>query len=311
MRVTNRMMFEFSQNQMMAARDRAVQAQAQVTTGMRVVHPGDDPAAAGQMVSQNIAIQRLDVIDKSISSASAEVQVADGALQSVSDLLARAQQLAVQLGNDSYGASERAGAAQEIADISTQIGRVMNTQVAGLDVAGDDLGLTQVAGRYIFGGNKDDAPPFDALGNYTGDTAVRQVEVAPGLLGNASVRGDQAVKGTGLSGGVDVFAALSALSTALSSNDGAGIRAAIGGITQSTDQVAGALTNTGNMLASFDNAQQIGSVARDSAKKALSASSEADIFQASSDLALAQQSLEASLAVTAKSFGMSLLDYLK
>ena len=296
MRVTNRMMFEFSQNQMMAARDRAVQAQAQVTTGMRVVHPGDDPAAAGQMVSQNIAIQRLDVIDKSISSASAEVQVADGALQSVSDLLARAQQLAVQLGNDSYGASERAGAAQEIADISTQIGRVMNTQVAG---------------RYIFGGNKDDAPPFDALGNYTGDTAVRQVEVAPGLLGNASVRGDQAVKGTGLSGGVDVFAALSALSTALSSNDGAGIRAAIGGITQSTDQVAGALTNTGNMLASFDNAQQIGSVARDSAKKALSASSEADIFQASSDLALAQQSLEASLAVTAKSFGMSLLDYLK
>ena len=296
MRVTNRMMFEFSQNQMMAARDRAVQAQAQVTTGMRVVHPGDDPAAAGQMVSQNIAIQRLDVIDKSISSASAEVQVADGALQSVSDLLARAQQLAVQLGNDSYGASERAGAAQEIADISTQIGRVMNTQVAG---------------RYIFGGNKDDAPPFDALGNYTGDTAVRQVEVAPGLLGNASVRGDQAVKGTGLSGGVDVFAALSALSTALASNDGTGIRAAIGGITQSTDQVAAALTNTGNMLASFDNAQQIGSVARDSAKKALSASSEADIFQASSDLALAQQSLEASLAVTAKSFGMSLLDYLK
>jgi flagellar hook-associated protein 3 FlgL len=296
MRITNKMMYENAQAQTMAARDRVVQAQNQVTTGMRVVHPGDDPAAAGLIVSQNAAVQRLDIIDKSISSAASEVQVADGALQSVSNLIARAQQLSVQLGNDSYGPSERAGGAAEITDIKAQVSRLMNTQVAG---------------RYIFGGNVDNAPPFDSSGNYSGDTTVRQVEIAPGLLGNSSVRADQAVKGVGVTGGVDVFAVLTALATALSSNDGTGIRGAVSAISQAGDQVASALTSTGTMLSAFQNAQEIGTVAKDAAQKVLSASSEADIFQATSNLSLAQQSLEASLAVTGKSFSLSLLDYLK
>ena len=67
MRITNQMMYQVAQAQTMAARDRAVDAQNQVATGVRVVHPGDDPAAAGIMVTQNVAVQRLDVIDQSIS----------------------------------------------------------------------------------------------------------------------------------------------------------------------------------------------------------------------------------------------------
>ena len=64
---------------------------------------------------------------------------------------------------------------------------------------------TQVAGRYIFGGTKDSAPPFDASGNYVGDGNVRQIEIAPGLLQASSIRADVALKGTG--GGIDVFGA--------------------------------------------------------------------------------------------------------
>lgn len=294
MRITNQMIFDQAQSQTAIARDRASQAQDQVATGIRVVHPGDDPAAAGLMVSQGFALQRFDVIDKSISSATGELETADGALQGVSTLLARAQQLAVQLGNDTYGKSERMAGAQEISSITGQIARLMNAQVAG---------------RYIFGGNVDNAPPFDAAGNYSGDTAVRQVEVAPGLRQNASVRGDDAVKGT--AGGVDVFAALTSLTTALTNNDGASIRAAVDGVSQSTDQVAAALTNTGSMLAAFDSAQKIGTVAKDSTQKVLSAESEVDIFAAASTLAQAQQSLQAALAATARSFSTSLLDFLK
>ena len=296
MRVTNRMMFEVAQSQTAAARDRSMKAQDEVATGLRVNHPGDDPTAAGVMVTQNVAIQRLDTIDKSNAQASTEVQVADGALQGVSNLIARAQQLAVQLGSDSYGAAERAGGAQEIADISAQIGRLMNTQVAG---------------RYIFGGTVDNVAPFDPAGNYSCDTVVRQVEIAPGLLGNASVRGDQVVKGVGVTGGVDVFAVLSTLSTALAANDGSTVRASVDGLNQATNQVAAGLTSAGTMLSAFENAQQIGSVAKDAATKSLSAASEADIFEATSNLVQAQQSLQSALAVTAKTFSLSLLDYLK
>src|SRR5436190_22403500 len=110
MRITNLMMYNLAQSQTMTARDRSVKLQAQVATGMRVVHPGDDPTVAGQMVTQNATIKRLDGINQAVDRASSEMQVADGALQNVSDLLNRANQLAVQMGNDTYSASERAGA---------------------------------------------------------------------------------------------------------------------------------------------------------------------------------------------------------
>jgi flagellar hook-associated protein 3 FlgL len=168
---------------------------------------------------------------------------------------------------------------------------------------------TQVAGRYIFGGNVDNAPPFDPVGTYTGDTGVRQVEVAPGLRQNASVRGDQVAKGVG--GGVDIFASLSTLATALNNNDGVNIRGAVTGVSQSTNQVAAALTTTGSMLAALDSAKTIGIVAKESTQKVLTAESEVDIFEAASNMAQAQQSLEATLSASARSFSTNLLDYLR
>jgi flagellar hook-associated protein 3 FlgL len=293
MRVTERMIFEAAQVQIASSRDRLQEAQAQVSTGQRVVQPGDDPAAAGLIVSYTMAVQRHDTINQTAARATEEAQVADGTLQNVSTLMQRAHELAVQLGNDTYSATDRAAGALEIKSISDQIVALMNTQVAG---------------RYLFGGNVDRSPPFDVAGNYSGDTAIRQLEVAPGLLQNSSIRADQALKGVG--GGVDVFASLSTLSAALVANDGVAVRGAVGNVVSSGDQIAQALTHVGTILDSFMTAQSIGGVAKDSAQKLLSAESDADIFAATSQLTLAQQSLQASLVVSAKSFGISLLNYL-
>jgi flagellar hook-associated protein 3 FlgL len=287
MRVTNRTIFETAQRQIAVARDRLQDASDRVSTGLRVVHPGDDPAAAGLIVSHAIAIERHQSIDQAVSRASDEAEVADGALQSISTLLNRARELAVQLGSDTYSASERAGGAQEIRDISGQIGNLMNTSVAG---------------RYIFGGNDDRSPPFDAAGNYLGDTGVRQVETAPGLLQTSSIRADQALKGVG--GGVDVFGTLTA-------NDGTAIRGTLDNLSSSTDQIVAAMTQLGGSMEAFQSARAIGDVAKLAAQKMLSSESQADIFEATSQLAQSQQGLEAALAASAKSFSLSLLDFLR
>jgi flagellar hook-associated protein 3 FlgL len=294
MRVTNQMLFEAQGQQIAAAREKMLEAQTKVTTGVRVNHPGDDPAAAGVIVSHRMALERFDMIDQTIARAAEEAEVADGALQGVSTLIARARELAVQLGNDSYSNVERAGGAQEVRDIFSQITQLMNTQVAG---------------RYIFGGNIDRTPPFDGLGAYSGDTNIRQVEVAPGLVQNQSVRADQALKGVG--GGIDVFATLTTLSNAMSANDGGGIRGTLTALEGSVDQIASALTQTGGILEGFRSARNIGGVAKLSAQTLLSAASEVDIFDAASELTRAQTALEASLSVAAKSFNLSLLDFLR
>jgi flagellar hook-associated protein 3 FlgL len=293
MRVTERMIFQSDQQQMAVARDQVQKAQAQVTTGQRVVQPGDDPAAAGLIVSYSVALQRQTAINQTVSNATGEAQAADSSLQSVSTLLTQASNLAVQLGNDTYSASDRAAGAQQISDIKQQVVQLMNTQVAG---------------RYIFGGNVDQSPPFDATGNYSGDTAVRQIEVAPGVLQASSIRADQTLKGVG--GGVDVFASLDALSTALTNNDGPTIRGTIASLSASTTQVASALTQMGGILDSFQSSQTIGSSATLSTQQLLSSQSEADVFDATSQLTLAQQSLEATLNVAAKTMSVSLLNYL-
>jgi flagellar hook-associated protein 3 FlgL len=293
MRVTERMIFDSAQSQIASSRDRMQEAQQEVSTGQRVFQPGDDPAASGLIVSYTMAVQRHDVINKTASRAADEATVADGALQSVSTLLAQAHDLAVQLGNDTYSASDRAAGATEVKAISDQVVALMNTQVAG---------------RYIFGGNVDRTPPFDASGNYNGDTAVRQVEVAPGLLQASSIRADQALKGVG--GGVDVFASLSALTTALTNNDGAAIRSSVDDVVTASDQLSQAETQNGGILDAFQSAQNIGGIAKDTAQKLLSSEADADPFDATSRLALAQQSLQASLDVAARGFGISLMNFM-
>jgi flagellar hook-associated protein 3 FlgL len=293
MRVTDKMIFQNAAANAAKSRDRAQTALEQVSTGMRVVHPGDDPTVAALMVRGQQTIDRMNAINQNASRAGDEVDAADSALQSLSDVLARARELAVQMGNDSYSAADRAGAATEIDGLVQQAVTLMNTNVNG---------------RYIFGGNQDQTAPFDTSGNYNGDTAVRQVEVAPGVLEDSSVRADVAVKGVG--GGVDLFATLQSLSTALRSNNGDAIRGSLTDLTTSTTQVTTTLSQVGAMGDAFATAQTLAKSTSDATTKNVANQSEADVIESSSQLALANSALNATLTAAAQSFNLSLVNKL-
>jgi len=293
MRVTDKMIFQNAAANAAKSRDRAQTAMQQVSTGMRVVHPGDDPTVAAMMVRGQQTVDRMNAISQNASRAGDEVDAADSALQSLGDVLARARELAVQMGNDSYSATDRAGAATEIDGLVQQAVTLMNTNVNG---------------RYIFGGNKDQTAPFDAAGNYNGDTAVRQVEVAPGVLEDSSVRADVAVKGVG--GGVDIFATLQSLSTALKTNNGDAIRGSLTDLTTSTTQVTTTLAHVGAMGDAFATAQTLAKSTSDATTKDVANQSEADVIESSSQLALANSALNATLTAAAQSFNLSLVNKL-
>ena len=293
MRVTDRMMFDAATLNAAKSRDRAQSAMEEVSTGMRVVHPGDDPAVAAAMVRGQQTVDRLNAINQNASRATDEVDAADASLQGLSNVLARARELAVQMGNDTYSAADRAGAATEIDGLVRQAVTLMNRDVNG---------------RYIFGGDKDRTPPFDVAGNYTGDTAVRQVEVAPGVLEDSSVRADVAVKGVG--GGVDLFATLQSLSTALTTNNGDAIRGSLTNLDAVTTQVTSTLSKVGSMGDAFTTAQTLAQTTRDATIKSVAAQSETDMIESSSKLALANNALNATLTAAAQSFRFSLVDKL-
>ncbi len=293
MRVTDRMIFDSAAERTLRAREEAEQATQEVTTGRRVVHPGDDPAAAALMSTQKMAADRADSIAKTTSRASDELQSAYDALNGLNEVFSRAKELAVQFGNDTYDAGARATGAPEVDSLFREAVSLLNSQM------GD---------RYIFGGNKDAAPPFDAAGNYGGDAGLRQIEIAPGILEPVSVRADVVAKGVG--GGTDVLATLTSLATAMRNNDGNAIRSSLTQFDGSIHQLSLATAQVSSTVETLQTAQTVSRAAKTSAETEIAALGDADIVQASSRLALANHALEAALTASAKSFQLSLLNKL-
>lgn len=293
MRVTDRQIFEGAQARLGTARARAEAATQEASTGLRVIHPGDDPAAAGQIAARRLDATRHDAIRGAADAANDELASTDGALDAVGAALSRARELAVQLSNPTYSAAQRASSAAEIDGLFETVVAQMNTRVGQ---------------RYVFGGFKDGAPPFDAAGVYQGDANVRQIEIAPGVRQAVSVRADVAISGVG--GGADVLATLKALSTALTTNNVANVRNSLTGLDAGIVQVASARAQVGSAEAVLDATSAAGRAASDDAATAISHLAEADTIASASKLALAQRALDAALTASAKSFQLSLLDKL-
>jgi flagellar hook-associated protein 3 FlgL len=234
MRVTETMIFQRTADRANNALTNVGRTQAELSSGLRVQSPGDDPQAAGMLVRHRFDKERITAIQNGAQRAIDELNAGDSALESLKTSLARAQVLATQFGNDTYSASDRESAAEEINGLLKQAVGDLNTRF------GD---------RYLFGGYKDNQPPFSVTGDYLGDTGVRQVEVAPGVYDDASVRADIMIKGVG--GGVDIMQALKDLSTALKDNDGDGIRATIGTLDKGLNQVSTARSRVGTSVNIF------------------------------------------------------------
>lgn len=293
MRVTDRMLYDTAAAHAGRARDRMEQASQEVASGARFEHPGDDPVSAGMLVPQRLGEARYSAILASTRRANDEVSSADDALAGLSELFSRARELAVQFANATYNSEQRSVGSNEVAKLYQQAIALLNTRVEN---------------RYVFGGNLDASPPFDSAGSYRGDTAVRQVEIAPGVLQDASVRADVLAKGAG--GGTDALAALQSLATALSTNDIAGIQAALDPLDSSIGQVAHARTQAGAIESVLEAASTAAQAARDAEKARASREVDADAIDASSRLALAQRALDASLSAASESFRLTLLNKL-
>jgi flagellar hook-associated protein 3 FlgL len=197
------------------------------------------------------------------------------------------------MGNDTYTADDRAAAATEVDGIFKQVVGSLNTRF------GD---------RYIFGGYSDNQAPFAADGTYQGDTGVRQVEVAPGVYEDASVRADVMAKGVG--GGVDILQTLTDLSAALRANDGDAIRASIASLQAGTNQVAAAQSQVGTSVNIFTSTVNTCTQQNTDETKVISQLGDADVMGASTQLSLAQYALNATLTAASQTLNLSLVDLL-
>ncbi len=290
MRVTSRMVREtlirnISQDMRLLSK-----SQETLVTGRKINRVSDDPVAASESLAVASRLRSLEQLRRNIGRARTRVDTEESVLNQVTDVLARARQLATQFGSDSTSASDRQFGAAE-----------MNRLIE--DVI--QLGNTRVGSDYIFGGNQVTAPPFQTDGTYLGDSGVRQVEIGPGFIVDTVHSGQQAFVDSG------VISSLTALRDAMVSGDAAQVRNAGPGLEAAFNQVQVLLTEVGARSRQYDSAGENVEALDSSFTLRLSDLEDAEINEVATEFVSIQNTLQTALTSVSRILNTSLTEFLR
>ncbi|WP_447554866.1 flagellar hook-associated protein FlgL [Vreelandella sp. EE22] len=167
MRISSVTMFEQSTASMNRQQSDFLKISQQMASGRKVVNPSDNPQAASRAVGIDQSISITEQYTTSRISARNSLSQTESVLNSVSDAITRAKTLLVQASNDTLSDADRQS-------ISSELKGVYETLIG-------QANATDGNGRHLFGGYKDNAPPFGKLQDgtieYRGDNFGREQQI--------------------------------------------------------------------------------------------------------------------------------------
>jgi len=258
--------------------DRAARA---ATSGKKVLRPSDDPAAYGSMLRRDFSLAMLETHEQNATRTQGEFEVAQNALSNATDLFVRAKELAVEGANTTGNAQSRKLQADEVYELRDQLLAIANTRYGS---------------KYLFGGTRTDVEPFDPTTFFfQGNAQSIAVPVLEGVAPTGNVSGARAFT---VAGGRDVFADLTSLAQALAANDIPAIRAALTPLERAHDQLVASQVEAGFGANRFKTALEIITTTKTAITEQLSKEIEGDPVKQLSELTIAKQAYEKSVAVT-------------
>jgi len=273
------------------------ETQRQVSTGKRISSPSDDPVgiaiALGLRRDQGATAAWRRNIDDSLT----WLNTTDRALDQALDVVQRAHELAVQGGNGTLSSNARALIAAEVDSLRSQF---------------VEIGNSSLGGRFIFGGTGTTTQPFDPATQAAAlplNAGLINREVAQGSVVSINITADRLQKPPGAT--PDIFTVLDGLSTALSTDDFAGITGALDDLRAHQESInalrgeGAAKINRLELTASRFEAQEIATGDQ------LSRIEDADMAEAITDLSMRESVYRSALAVGARVIQPSLVDFLR
>ncbi len=195
----------------------------QVSTGLRVNLPSDDPAATSALAQSLTQSANAVQYTANAGSALSQAQSADAAISQTVTLLNQAVTLGTEGANGTESTADRQGIA---------------TQVQGLLAAVAAQANTTFSGVSLFGGTVNGTAAFTPNGSggytYNGNSGVNYVSVGDTLKVQTNVPGNQVFQQPGSS----ALGSLQQLATALSSGTSAQIGAATTAVTSALNYVS-------------------------------------------------------------------------
>ncbi|MDE1948017.1 MAG: flagellar hook-associated protein FlgL [Burkholderiales bacterium] len=170
MRITTANNYANSIASMQAQQQALDSAQQQISTGLRVAVPGDDPIAAARAERALATMVGNEADQRALQASQNMTTQVESALGSATDLLQQARSLVTQAGDGSLGPSDYGSIATQLQSIRGQLLAVANS--------------TDGAGSYLFGGQGSKSPP---LVDGSGGVSYQ------GTPGQATIQGSQAM----------------------------------------------------------------------------------------------------------------------
>jgi flagellar hook-associated protein 3 FlgL len=134
--------------------------QTQISTGLKISTPGEDPAIADRAITLQRLIELKNQTKTNIQASQSYLDASDTALSNVAKLLTDVRSAVVAANSDTSSDAMRQAAAQQVEQAITQL---LNT------------GNTNFRGRYIFAGSRSTAAPFSQTAGgvvYTGNEGM-------------------------------------------------------------------------------------------------------------------------------------------
>lgn len=166
MRISTHQIFQQATGGILDQQTKLSKTQLQLSTGKRVVTPSDDPTASVQILELKHSVDITHTYQKNIDAAESALVDEEQAVSSITDILQRVRELALQGNTGLLDSSARQGIAQEV-----------QQHVQGLL----DLANTKDSnGDYLFAGYSTNTKPFSQTTtgfSYAGDQGQRYLQV--------------------------------------------------------------------------------------------------------------------------------------
>jgi flagellar hook-associated protein 3 FlgL len=292
LRVTNATLYSQALGYTQKALSDLQRAQEVVSSGLRVSKPSDDPAVLGAIMRSTSGLTALEQYKENLSSANSRLAVEDATLEQLTGVLTRVKELGISQAGGTATGETRA---------------VVQAEVEGLRDFVIELGNTEFAGSYIFGGQYADTRPFTAAGIDPAKppTGTQQVEGGAGAHYAVTHNGQEVFVDSG------VLDALEKLATALGNNSDDEIADALKGLDHAFGAVQELTGDLGARMVQVDTALSNLDALSANLQGLRSDLQEADIEETISQLVSRQLTYEAAMAANARIMRTSLTDYLR
>lgn len=298
MRVTNSIVSQNAIRALLRNQEEMQASSRQIASGLRIERVSDAPGDASAVMGTSSEIRALAQYRRTIAATQATMQRQEGVLNSLTDVLTRAQELAITHAGSGSSAQGRATAKLELDQLLSHAVSLANTEHAG---------------SFLFGGVQRTTAPATLVAGSVLDFTITNAGAAGPVEVSSGVRVQPADSASAVFGDATTgpLAALKALGQALANNDPAAISAAGTALGGATQRVQGVLTSTGARANQLESTQANLEALDTTLRVYQSQVRDVDIEKAMTALVARQTAYQAAMAATSRMLDLNLTTYLR